>query len=49
LNRFAFSNRIARHQLFVLPSQMQQPGTALEYFQFAITQEWNWPKGWRDR
>jgi maleate cis-trans isomerase len=41
LNRLRFANRIARHQLFALASQMQQPGTALEYLQSAIAQEGN--------
>lgn len=41
LNRFRFSDRITRHQILIHPSQMQQPGTALEYFQFGITQDWN--------
>ncbi len=45
LNGVRFSDRIARHQCFALPSQMQQPGAALEYFQLAITQERNLAEG----
>jgi hypothetical protein len=45
LNRFRFSNRIARQQLFALARQLQQPGAALEYFQLAVAQEWNLAEG----
>ena len=45
MHRFRFAGRIARHQLFALPRQMQQPGAALEYFQFAIAQEGHLAEG----